>query len=186
MACFLEWLADVPPSRRTPQCVACQTRLVEVGYDIRLCLQPVKWDPVGYLSVCLSVCRQRACSLPDSICHVCGVQIMCAASTSYFPPFTSCLAHALGLLYVGGKKTDLLFSFCWLISAHLFSYYFCKRTLEGMSCRGCVKACSGLGKPIFYASNPQMFVLKPDAKRWCSQAKRIYWPCFMCLTHTDA
>lgn len=30
-----------------------------------------------------------------------------------------------------------------------------------------------------------MFVLKPDAKRWCCQAKRIQWPCLMCLTHTD-
>lgn len=152
MACF-GVVGGCAPSRQPPvRCVLNEVILGSVQYSplpptcqIGPCRVPVCLPTVGLLT-------------PDSICHVCGVQIMCAATTlpSYFPPHTSSyVLFVLGLLF--GEKQCVSFCFveadsCIFI---LFLYLFLQTLSGGVmgwhDMEGLYKCVQWLGKPIFYA-----------------------------------
>lgn len=141
MACFGVVGGCAPSRQPLVRCVSNEVILGSVQYSplpptcqIGPCRVPVCLPTVGLLT-------------PDSICHVCGVQIMCAATTlpSYFPPHTSSyVLFVLGLLF-GGKNNVYHFLFYFLFFAgwflhiyFIFIFIFAKALWrgDGVACRG--------------------------------------------------
>lgn len=157
MACFGVVGGCAPSRQPLVRCVSNEVILGSVQYSplpptcqIGPCRVPVCLPTVGLLT-------------PDSICHVCGVQIMCAAATlpSYFPPHTSSyVLFVLGLLF-GGKTMCIIFYFIfyfWQADSCifiLFLYLFLQKLSGGVMgwhvVEGLYKCVQWFGKPIFYA-----------------------------------